>query len=142
MLLMPLKFFAFCSCITHSEDVMQAVPSGSYTMDKIVPFPSQQHFDSTHIAALRSMANQQRTLLPLSPFLLGVQLGSLAPAGLHITPEQVRLLLFCAPLTDSQSLGSALCFLTKVKVVKGKSLNQIGCAAEFSNGHHKNHNSY
>lgn len=121
---------------------MQAVPSGSYTMDRIVPFPSQQHFDSTHIAALRSVANQQRTLPSLSPFLLGVQLGSLALSGLHITPERVRLLLLCAPLTDSQSLGSALCFLTQMKVVKGKSLNQIGCAAEFSNRHHINHNSY
>lgn len=121
---------------------MEAVPSGSYTTDKIVPFPSQQHFDSTHIPTLRSVANQQHTLSSLSPFLLGMQFDSLAPTGLHITPEHVRLLLLCASLIDSQSLGSALSFLTNKKVVKGKSHNRVRCAAEFSNGHQKNQNSY
>lgn len=79
---------------------MQAVPSGSYTTDRIVPFPSQQHFDSTHIAALRSVANQQRTLPSLSPFLLGVQLGSLARLRLAFT-SHLNVFSYCSSVHRS-----------------------------------------
>lgn len=67
----------------------EAVPSGSYSTDKYVPFPQQQHFDSTHISTAQREASQPRTAhsVPPLPLLWGLHSASPALVG---SPHQTH----------------------------------------------------